>query len=160
MVFSHYLELIFITKVVKRGTGEDTRYLPDIPDLQYGMVLNFVGGVNYYAYPLPESTLGKDCLSHVRYRITDSAIVEKAPGIVGRDIEVTKLEAYKAIVKTTVAEKYIADTKATLIAEAEAKGEIVAKEVLDAVKYDVKDHPDANDGVPVWIFNTKEYIDK
>lgn len=160
MFYPHYRELDFAVKIVKRETGEDTRYVPDLPDVPLGLVLVFCGGINYYAYPLPPETLGLDCLCHVVYHAKDDAVMSVWPGKLGQGNIICKLAAYKTIVGKTVGEVKVAEEKARLTAEAEAKGEVVKQADLDAVKYDLKDHEDANDGIPLWIFNTKEYSDK
>ena len=153
MLFPHYKEMTVSSTVVKRG--ED--YVPDLPDLQYGLVLNFVDGVNHYAYPLPKSAEGKTCISHVIYFAKDDKVMQEFKGKLGVGNEVTKLKAYTDIVKTTVAEKYVAEEKARLTAEAESKGEVVKQEDLDKVAYLGADGENA---IPVWVFLRKDYVDR
>lgn len=153
MFAPNYKELTVTSRVVKRGDD----YVPDLPDLQFGLVLNFVDGQNHYAYPLPASTEGKTCISHVIYFAKDDATMQKFAGKLGVGNEVTRLTAYKEIVKTTVSEKYIEDEKARLTAEAEACGELVSKTDLDKVSYT---ESDAADCVPLWVFQRKEYVDR
>lgn len=157
MFSPNYSELDFLVKVVKRGTGKDTRYIPNLPDLSFGLVLNFVNGINYYAYPLPAETLGLDCLCHVVYHAKDNAVMQAWTGKLGQGNAICKLTAYKTIVGKTVGEVKVAEEKARLTAEAEAKGEAVKQAELDAVKYV---EADKDDGVPLWVFQNKEYVDK
>ena len=159
MFAPHYLEQTFIIPVVQRGTGEDIRYLPDLPETKngFGLVLCFVGGINYYAYPLPASTLGKQCLCHVVYHAEDDGVMKDKKLKLGKGNEVTKIKEYKDIVKKTVGQKYIEDEKVRLTQEAEAKGETVDQATLDAVTCDL---PEKDDGVPLWVFQTKGYVDK
>jgi hypothetical protein len=151
------MELDFKTTVVKRGEGDDVRYVPNLPDIPYGLVLVFCNNQNFYAYPLPPETEGLDCLAHVVYHAKDDAVMQAHPGKLGKGNEVTKLEEYKSLVVTTVADQKIAEEKARLTKEAEAKGEVVSKENLDKVDYK---EADAEDGIALWVFNTKEYLDK
>ena len=157
MFSPNYMELDFAVPIIQRGSGEDTRYVPSLPDLSFGLVLCFVDGVNYYAYPLPASTLGKQCLAHVVYQAKDDAILQVHPGKLGKGNEVCKLTAYKEIVQKTVAEKYIEEEKEKLTKEAEAKGEEVKQEDLDKVKYE---EADKDDGYPILVFLEKDYVDK
>lgn len=158
MFYPHYLECCVKTVVVRDGD----RYVPDLPKttLGYGLVLTFCNGRNLYEKdPTPEM-LGMECICHVVYHTEDAEILDKFAGKLGKGNEVTKLDAYKTVVVKTVADQKIEEAKAVLIAEAAKEGKIVDPKVLEAVKYDVKDHPDALDGVALWVFQTKEYTDK
>ena len=148
-----YKELDFKVKIVKR----DDTYVPDLPDLPFGLVLVFCGNVNYYAYPLPASTEGKDALVHVVYKAEDDVIMQKFAGKLGSGSEVCKTLEYKSIITTTVADVKIAEEKAKLIAEADSIGAVVSIDDLNKVEYK---EVDANDGYPVFVFLHKDYLDK
>lgn len=156
MFSPNYKELTCKCKVVRRVDDDGTRFVPDLPDLQFGLVLCFVDGVNHYAYPLPASAEGKDCICHVVYKSKDDEAMQKFAGKIGLGNAVCKTPEYKSIVTATVASVKIAEEKARLIAEVEAKGEVVKQSDLDAVKYV---EADKDDGQPLWIFQTKEYVD-
>ena len=157
MFFPNYKELDFKVKIVKRGMGEDERFVPDLPDIPYGLVLVFCNGFNHYAYPLPPETEGQEAICHVVYHTEDSEAMDNFAGKLGLGNEVTKTDEYKSVVKQTVGEKYIADEQARLIREVEAKGEVVKQEDLDVVKYE---GVDKDDGYPVFVFLQKGYVDK
>jgi hypothetical protein len=157
MFYPNYKEMTVKTTVKKDGSGEDTRYIPDLPITNTGLCLVYCMGRNFYAYPLPPETEGQPCICHVVYPVKDDEIMQKFAGKLGLGNEVTKLSAYKDIVKQTVGEQKIAEEKVRLTSEAEAKGEVVKQADLDAVEYS---EADKDDGVPLWVFQTKEYIDK
>ena len=154
-----YKELTVKTIIKRVGDKEDVRYIPDLP-VQPGLCLVYCMGRNFYAYPLPPETENQEAICHVIYQAKDSEAMDKFAGKLGLGNEVCKLKAYTDIVKTTVGEQKIAQEKEKLIQEATAKGEVVKPSELEAVKYDIKDFPDAEDGAPIWIFQTKEYADK
>jgi len=152
-----YMEMDVISRVVKVGEKEEARYVCDVPIERQPLILVFVDGVNYYAYPLPASTEGKECLAHVVYHSEDDKAMQKFAGKLGAGNKVTKLAEYKAIVQKSVSEAFVESEKAKIVAEATAKGEIASKEDLDKVSYKGEG---GDDGIPLWVFQTKEYIDK
>jgi hypothetical protein len=152
-----YKEITVKTTVKKVSSFDGDRYVPDLPNLSYGLVLVFCDGVNYYGYPLPASTLGKDCIAHVVYFAKDDKVMQEFKGKLGAGNAVCKTADYKSVVKTTVASAYIAQQKEIITAAAEAKGEVVKQEYLDAVKYE---GIDKDDGYPIFVFLQKEYVDR
>ena len=156
MFYPDYKETTCICDVVKRETSEGSTYVPDLPDLSYGLVLVFCAGNNYYAYPLPASLEGKSCVCHVVYHSKDEAVMNKFNNRIGEGNAVTKLASYKGIVKKTVRDVKIADEQAKLKAEAEAEGKEVNQAELDKVDYT---GDDALDGYPVWVFLQSNYKD-
>lgn len=78
-------------------------------------------------------------------------------GKLGSGNSVCKTADYKSVVKTTVAEKYIADEKAKITEAAAVLWQVPSQVELDAVKYD---GADKNDGYPIFVFLQKEYIDR
>ena len=161
MFAPHYMEQTLSCKIVRRGSGESLRFVPDIPEeIRIGLCLVYCMDRNFYAYPLPPETEGRDCIAHIVYFSEDDSIVQKFAGKIGAGNEVCKTTAYKSLVTTTVADVKVAEMKAEAVAEAAKLGQVVSQATLDAVKYDIKDHPEALDGNPLWVFQEKEYIDK
>lgn len=152
-----YKEITVKTTVKKVSSFDGDRYVPDLPDLQYGLVLVFCDNVNYYAYPLPASTEGKDSICHVVYHAKDDKVMQEFKGKLGVGNAVCKTADYKSVIKTTVAEVKIAEQKEAIIEAAAALGQVPSQVELDAVKYE---SDDALDGEPKWIFLTKEYVDR
>jgi len=157
MFFPDYKECDVKTTVKQVGDGEDARFIPDLPIDRQPYTLVYCDGVNYYAYPLPKETLGKECICHVVYFAEDDKLVQRFKGLIGIGNEVCKTPDYKSIITTTVADVKIAEQKEILIADASTKGETVDPAVLSKVDYK---GTDALDGYPVWAFLTTDYRDK